>query len=248
MAIRAAIGVLPSPLQAPFRSLLRRAKHFGWTRFCPVCRSRVRRFLPAGVVPRPDAVCPVCQSYERHRLLWVFFERHTDLFAPAVKKLLHVAPEPILATRLRRIPGIAYLSGDLHDPEAMVAMDITRLPFGDGAFDVVLCSHVLEHVPDDRKAMAELCRVLRPGGWAVLQVPLHEGTTLEDPAVTDPAERERLFGQRDHVRRYGADYGQRLEAAGFRVRTFPAAEVVGAQHVRRMGIMADESVHYCTRR
>jgi SAM-dependent methyltransferase len=238
----------PHPPKDGLRSWLRRAKYLGWARHCPICGSHVRRFRPAGVVPRPDVVCPICGSYERHRLLWVFLTTRTDLLGPRRKRVLHVAPEPILAARLQRHPAIEYVSADLHDPSAAVAMDLTRIPFRDGAFDVVLCSHVLEHVPDDRTAMEELRRVLRASGWAILQVPIEGTTTDEDPAVQDPAERERRFGQRDHVRRYGTDYRERLRRAGFEVRTFAASDVVGRQNVRRMGIMADEDVHYCTRR
>ncbi len=126
-------------------------------------------------------------------------------------------------------------------------MDITDVQYPDDTFDVIYCSHVLEHVPEDRKAMRELRRVLAPAGWAVLQVPITAEETFEDPSVTDPEERERLFGQCDHVRRYGPDYALRLKEAGFEVRTYTAAEVVGAENLERMGIKKDERVHYCTK-
>jgi SAM-dependent methyltransferase len=245
--LRRLAGAVPPSLKDPLRPLYRRAIHYGRSRFCPVCRSHVRSFLPAGVVPRVDAVCPVCGSYERHRLLWVFFENHTDLFSGRTRRLLHVAPEPILASRLGRLVGVDYLSADLHNPEAMVEMDITNIAYPDETFDVILCSHVLEHVPDDRRAMRELRRVLHGGGWAVLQVPTRGHTTVEDPSITDPAERQRLFGQHDHVRYYGADYKDRHVEAGFQVRCFSASEVVGSNNIVRMGIMADEIVYCCSR-
>jgi len=240
-------NAMPLSLKEPIRPLYRRAMHYGRARFCPICRSHVRGFLPAGVVPRSDAMCPVCESYERHRLLWVFFQKQTDLFAGSIRRLLHVAPEPILASRLKHLPGVDYLSADLHNPEAMVAMDITDIPYTDESFDVILCSHVLEHVPDDRTAMSELHRVLHKEGWAVLQVPTRGEKTIEDPSITDPAERERLFGQHDHVRYYGADCKERLVEAGFQVRCFSGAEVVGPHNVARMGIMADEIVYFCSK-
>ncbi|HET6372724.1 MAG TPA: class I SAM-dependent methyltransferase [Candidatus Polarisedimenticolia bacterium] len=246
-AFRLLTNALPPPLKEAIRPVYRKAVHYGRTRFCPICRSHVRGFLPAGVVPRPDAMCPVCESYERHRLLWVFFQKHTDLFAGRFMRLLHVAPEPILASRLRRLRGVDYLSADLRNPEAMVEIDITDIPYSDESFDVILCSHVLEHVPDDRTGMSELLRVLSRGGWAVLQVPTKGDKTIEDPSITDPADREKLFGQHDHVRYYGADFNERLVEAGFQVRCFTGAEVAGPQNVARMGILADEIVYFCTR-
>lgn len=186
---------------------------------CPCCGGRFRRFVPYGVRPRrPHAQCPACGAVERHRLLWLYLSERTDLFRRP-QQLLHVAPEPGFAERLRAIPGLRYTSVDLGSPLAGVRADVQRLPFAEAAFDALLCHHVLEHVRDDRAAMRELRRVLRPGGWALLQSPIHskQAETLEDGSVVDPRARERVFGQRDHVRSYGRDYPERLRDAGFHV-------------------------------
>src|SRR5262249_15343216 len=145
----------------------------------------------------------------RHRMFWMWLPNKTDLLDSRQKKLLHVAPngpERPIGRFLQTVKSIDYLSADLSNPSAMIKMDITDIRLPENSFDVILCSHVLEHVPEDRKAIAELYRVLKPGGWAVLQVPLSDGETFEDRSVTDPKERARLFGQFDHVRRYGVDY------------------------------------------
>ncbi len=226
---------------------VRRARHLGVARHCSVCSARVRAFARFGDPEREDARCPVCHSLERHRLAWLFLERCTPLFDGRRRELLHFAPEPVFAERLRRIPGVQHLGVDLADPRADLRLDITRLPFADGERDVIFCSHVLEHVPDDRKALRELARVLEPSsGWMILQVPLRDAPTDEDPTVTDPAERTRRFGQSDHVRVYGWDFTARLRAAGFDVAEIHARRWLGARDAARYGL-ADEALFYCTR-
>ena len=213
---------------------------------CPCCGGHFRRFLPMGyVVVRPYAVCPFCNAGERHRLLWLYLRNHTNLFHDCLK-VLHFAPEYILEQKFRRCSNLEYITADLNNP-AMLKVDITDIPFPDATFDVVLCSHVLEHVPDDRKAMHELYRVLKPGGWAILLVPieLDRTTTFEDPTVTDPQERLRLFNQIDHVRIYGRDYVDRLEGAGFTVRQDHAIREFSPSLVQRYGLR-DEPIFFCT--
>jgi SAM-dependent methyltransferase len=162
-------------------------------------------------------MCPRCLSLERHRLLWLFLTRELRLGqSPAV--VLHFAPEPALRARLAALPALRYATADIRPGPAHLAADLEALPFPSGSCDLILCSHVLEHVPRDDKALRELFRVLRPGGLALLQVPLRLGATDEDPSVLDPGERRRRFGQEDHVRLYGEDFAARAEAAGFRVR------------------------------
>ena len=129
----------------------------------------------------------------------------------------------------------------------MLKMDITDLRFPGQTFDVIYCSHVLEHVPDDRRAMAELYRVLKPGGWAILQVPLAAGETFEDPAVISRADRKRLFGQHNHVRQYGADYKDRLTGAGFAVSVDGFVRDLGEQDLGRYGLAESEDVYYCVK-
>jgi SAM-dependent methyltransferase len=162
---------------------------------------------------------------------------------------LHVAPEKCIATRLKACDNIDYLSADIALSAAMVQMDITDIRLPAESFDVIYASHVLEHIPDDRKAMRELHRVLRPGGWAVLQVPVWRPTTTEDPTVTDPKERERLFGQSDHVRMYGHDgeYERRLQEAGFDLTVVPFVKELGPETARRYRLSAWEDIYFCAR-
>lgn len=220
------------------------AKAGPWRVECPICGWRFREFLPHGLKRRRNARCPRCDSLERQRLLWLYLRDRTDFFSEPLR-VLHFAPETYFVRRFRSLPNVDLVTVDLSYPFVDVNLDITRLPFGGGAFDVVLCSHVLEHVPDDRAAMAEIHRVLRPGGWAVVMVPFDRAreATVEDPSVTDPAERERRFGQRDHVRLYGRDYVHRLRDAGFDVEEDPLARELDA---RRYGLL-DEPVHVCRR-
>lgn len=215
---------------------------------CPCCGGRFRRFVPYGVRPRrPRAQCPACGAVERHRLLWLFLRERTDLLRRP-QRLLHVAPEAVFAERLRRVPGLRYVSADLASALAAVRADVQRLPFGDARFDALLCHHVLEHVPDDRGAMAELLRVLRPGGWAVLQSPIDSdrAVTHEDPSVTDPRERERQFGQSDHLRQYGRDYADRLREAGFEVGAERFFKALPPEQRARYGLKG-ETIWLCRR-
>ncbi len=215
---------------------LQRALHRGREVYCPCCRRWQRGFRD---LVMPDRQCWGCGSLERHRLLSLLFDLRPELLRPGAS-VLHIAPESMLVRRLRA--GAArYVGGDLHAEFGPAALDVLDLPFAPASFDVVLCNHVLEHVPDDRRAMAELRRVMRPGGWGMLLVPdVSEPTTQEDPSVTDPAERERLYGQSDHVRRYGRDYVDRLRAAGFateviRLEDHLTPETIEACRLRKFG-------------
>jgi len=184
---------------------------------CPCCKRKFKKFLTYGVKPREGALCPWCLALERHRLLWKYLEDKTDIYIRQLS-VLHFAPEHQFQERLKAARNVTYLSCDLDMPTAMDKQDITQLTYSEDSFDAILCNHVLEHIPEDAKAMKELYRVLKPGGWAILQTPmLNKEETLEDFSITDPQERERVFGQNDHVRIYGADKQKRLEAAGFTV-------------------------------
>ena len=196
---------------------------------------------------RLSARCPVCGAHERHRLIWLYCHARTDLFDGRPKRLLHVAPEPCLTRELRRVDALEYVGADLERRHATVRMDVTAILFGDASFDVILCNHVLEHVPEDRKAMRELLRVLKPGGWAIMQVPIKGETTQEDATVTSAAERTRLYGQHDHVRQYGRDYAERLRAAGFLVEVDPFAAGLTPSQRERYGVLADEELYRCAR-
>jgi SAM-dependent methyltransferase len=195
---------------------------------CPICETAADAFLPFGLAQRPDAQCPSCGSIERHRMLWLYLRDFTDhLERPC--RVLHTAPEPALAARLRRIHGRGYVAVDRFDPAADVAADLKALPFSDGAFDLVLSSHVLEHVAHDRPAIAELARVLTPGGRALVMVPYDpERPTYEDPSITTPEGRMAAFGHPFHHRIYGRDLPDRLRAAGLEARVFATRDLFDA--------------------
>ncbi|MCC7381539.1 MAG: methyltransferase domain-containing protein [Deltaproteobacteria bacterium] len=205
------------------------------------------RFLPFGVVPRGDAQCPVCGSIERHRLAWLFLKRELHISTNCAMRLLHFAPEAELMRRLQQVRGLDYVTADLTSSRAQLKLDITEIALPDASFDLVYCSHVLEHVPEDRKAMREIWRVLRPGGAAAIMLPFEGETTFEDPTVTDPKERLRLFGQVDHVRRYGVDVVERLRDAGFDVKVISPSVYVSEREMRSIGLK-DEPVLLCRRR
>lgn len=232
--------LLPLPLLRTARAardLALGTLYRGTARWCPVCRRSSRKFLPFGAqAVRPDARCPSCGALERHRLMWLYLERRTDLLDGAPRRMLHVAPEQCFEPRFRARLGAGYLTADLLDPHVMERMDITRIPHPDESFDVIYCSHVLEHVPDDRRAMREFHRVLKRSGWAILLVPITADRTVEDPAVTSPAERLRLYGQADHVRRYGPDYLDRLRDAGFEVTVTGVPDLLAPDEALRMGL------------
>ena len=179
--------------------------------------------------------------------MWLYLERKTNLLVDHLR-VLHFAPERIFEKWLGSQPNLEYVSTDLERARATVKADITNLPFPDDSFDVILCSHVLEHVVDDRKAMRELYRVLRPGGWALVLVPIDfsRSETFEDRTIVAPADRERLFGQADHVRAYGRDFTTRLENAGFTVRVEDYTRELGESEARRYGLRPRRpDLHLC---
>ncbi len=184
----------------------------------PIDGKSYRKFLPYGYgKQRLNALSPGTLSLERHRQMWLYLQRETDFFS-APLKVLHIAPEQEFLRRFKKLPNLDYISADLFSPIVDVKADLLDLPFEDNSFDVVFCNHVLEHIEDDHQAMRELYRVLRTGGWGILQVPLKNANqeTYEDFTITDPKERQKHFGQYDHVRWYGMDYFTRLADAGLR--------------------------------
>lgn len=190
-------------------------------------------------------MCPVCGALERHRLSWLALAARWP--RSGVARFLHVAPEASLSRRLRRIFGSRYVTFDLERSDVAVRGDITQLPFVSEAFRCVYCSHVLEHVVDDGAGMRELARVLHPEGFAVIEAPISAAATIEDPAVTEPGERLRLYGQEDHVRRYGPDYFDRLRRAGFLIERLKASSVASSGELRRAHVPAEDEVVVCRR-
>ncbi|WP_299164015.1 class I SAM-dependent methyltransferase [uncultured Eudoraea sp.] len=186
----------------------------------PIDGKQFKSFLPYGYEnPRENVLSPSTLSLERHRLLWLYLKNETDFFT-APHKVLHFAPEQAFYRKFKKLKQLEYTTTDLNSPLADVKADICALPFKDNSFDIILCNHVLEHIPNDRKAISELYRVLKPSGWGIFQIPqdLNREVTYEDDSITDKKERTKIFGQYDHVRIYGRDYFDRLKEAGFKVK------------------------------
>ena len=185
----------------------------------PIDGKGFRKFLPYGYeIQRPNVLSPSTLSLERHRLLWLYLKNETAFFTTD-KKVLHFAPEQAFYSRFRQMKNLDYTTTDLNSPLADVKADICNLPFKDNTYDVIFCNHVLEHIPDDTKAMQELYRVLKKGGMGIFQIPqdLNREVTFEDNSITDRKERAKIFGQYDHVRIYGKDYFDKLRSVGFKV-------------------------------
>lgn len=199
--------------------------YLGKGKQCPLCGCQRRKFLPYGyVTPRENALCPNCLSLERHRLLWLWLVRESDIGrgAMALPKMLHIAPEVALMRKFKKMYASTpdrYVTADLESPLADMHFDVQQIPLEAESFDAVICNHIMEHVEDDHKALRELYRIMRRGGWGVILSPveLEREKTFEDDTITDPAERTRIFGQYDHRRIYGRDYAARLREAGFEV-------------------------------
>jgi len=227
---------------------------------CPFCGWQGKEFLPFGVIRRENAKCPKCGSLERHRLFYLYLKKVIPIDRKI--KVLHFAPEKILTKLFRSYNNIEYISADIDASKAMVKEDITDISFQDNSFDIIFCSHVLEHIEDDHKAMKELHRVLKPGGFAIIQVPIKDefngrkiNKTYEDFSVSGPEERERLFGQKDHVRIYGRDYGDRLANAGFKVKIDKYSQSLNSEDVKRYVLISGSEVgnetngwiYFCTK-
>ena len=228
----------------------RRIWYMGWQRYCPICCGYFRKFQKFGNPSRPEAKCPGCNTLERHRLVWRYFQVATDLFDSRPKKMLHVAPESFMAPQLKKFIGKGYLTADLLAPNVMEKMDLTDIQHPDNSFDVIYCSHVLEHIVDDRKAISEVYRVLSNDGWAILLVPVTCEKTIESKTFTEnPEDRLLLFGQEDHWRRYGPDYKDRLTNAGFKVEALEANNFLDSSEIKKIRVdtKAAGNIFYCTK-
>ena len=213
----------------------------------PIDSKTFRKFLPYGYgTPRENVLSPSTLSLERHRLLWLWLQRETDFFSKP-SKLLHFAPEQAFYKRFKKMKHFTYTTTDLNSPLADVKADICDLPFGENEYDIILCNHVLEHIPDDTKAMQELYRVLKPGGMAILQIPqdLNREVTFEDNTITDRDERAKIFGQYDHVRVYGRDYFNKLRDIGFTVEEVDYTTLLSPQEVDRYRLAQGEILPVC---
>lgn len=215
----------------------------------PIDGKSFRMFLPYGYgTQRNNVLSPSTLSLERHRLLWLFLQNETDFFTSKdIKKILHFAPEQEFYKRFKKQKNIDYTTTDLVSPLADVKADICNLPFPDNTYDVIFCNHVLEHIPDDTKAMQELYRVLKPGGMGIFQIPqdLSREKTFTDDSITDPKERAKIFGQYDHVRVYGRDYFDKLRSIGFRVVEEDYTAKLKPEEVERYCLAKGEIIPIC---
>lgn len=216
------LRIFPRPLLIRLSYLIRPILAFllqGKKYTDPIDEKSFTTFLSYGYgKQRPNVLSPSTLSLERHRLLWLYLKNDTNFFSDTLK-VLHFAPEQCFLKQFKTLKNLDYTTTDLNSPIADVKADICNLPFNDSTYDVILCNHVLEHIPDDTKAMQELYRVMKPNGWGVFQIPqnLNLKTTFEDNSITDKKERAKLFGQYDHVRVYGLDYFDKLRSIGFKV-------------------------------
>nr|WP_299344668.1 class I SAM-dependent methyltransferase [Allomuricauda sp.] len=210
----------------------------------PIDGKTFKSFLPYGYEnPRENVLSPSTLSLERHRLLWLYLQKETDFFHKELK-LLHFAPEQAFYKRFKKLPNIEYTTTDLNSPLATVKADICDLPFENDSYDVILCNHVLEHIPNDTQAMKELYRVMKPGGWGIFQIPqdLKREHTFEDDSITDKKERTKIFGQYDHVRVYGRDYFDKLRSVGFTVSEVDLTSQMPTEDVERFRLAQGEII------
>ncbi|MET3731339.1 class I SAM-dependent methyltransferase [Moheibacter stercoris] len=208
----------------------------------PIDGNSYKAFLPYGYEKqRQNVLSPGTLSLERHRLMWLYLQQETNFFS-APLKVLHMAPEQSFYKRFRALKNLDYTTCDLDSPIADVKADIQNLPFENDSFDVIFCNHVLEHVEDDKKALHELYRVMKPGGWGILQVPIRyqQEKTFEDPTITDRQVRIEKFGQYDHVRVYGRDYYEKLAAIGFLVEQVNLSENLTDEEIKRFALEKNE--------
>ena len=213
----------------------------------PIDGKSYRRFLPYGYAKvRENVLAPGTLSLERHRLFWLYLKNETTFFS-APLRVLHFAPEQAFVQKFKKQKNLTYTTTDLNSPIADVKADICDLPFKDNSFDFIICNHVLEHIPDDIKAMQELYRVLAPSGTAIVQVPYDakREITFEDNTITDQSERTRIFGQYDHLRVYGMDYFKKLSSIGFDVSALDYTSGISSDDIERYRLCKGELLPVC---
>ncbi|MFN5417640.1 MAG: class I SAM-dependent methyltransferase [Flavobacteriia bacterium] len=213
---------------------------------CPVCERNFSKFLSYGsdIAHRENVLCPYDLTLERHRLMWLYLKNESNFFT-ANLNVLHIAPEQCFYHRFKAQKNINYLTGDLVSPLADLHFDLHHIPLEDNRFDVVFCNHVLEHVDDAMQCMKEIFRVMKPGAWAILQVPqdFNREETYEDKSITSPEEREKHFWQKDHVRLFGKDYPEWLKKAGFDVQEFNPNTEFDSEFIERNRLMKSEILY-----
>jgi hypothetical protein len=215
----------------------------------PISGVKYRKLLPYGRIhSRKNALAPHSMSLERHRLLWLYLKQKTNFFTTQ-QKVLHIAPEFCFIKKFKAMKNLSYVTADLISPWADIKLDVQNMPFENNAFDVILCNHVLEHVPNDALALSELYRVMKPGGFGIFQVPLDAtlDETLEDPSITTPEQRELHYGQRDHLRLYGNDFGSILRDSGFYVTEDNFVQTLDNRLIKRYALPMNEIIYLCVK-
>ncbi len=245
--IRFFVRHIPRPILIKFSrlfSFLIRPFYVGNNVECPVCGKEFRKFLPYGNKAGVNRLCPNCLSLERHRLMWLYLRDFSDFFTTELK-VLHIAPEQPFLKKFKAAENLSYTTGDLLSPIADIHFDIMDIPLADDSYDFVICNHVMEHVENDIIAMKEVRRILKPGGRAILQVPINYTyqETAENKSITDPKDRERIYGQYDHLRWHGLDYPKRLEKAGFNVEYFDIKQHINTDLVERYRLDKQEILY-----
>ncbi len=214
---------------------------------CPVCEKKFSKFLSYGsnVAHRENVLCPFDLTLERHRLMWLYLKNESNFFTADKLDVLHIAPEQCFYGKFKSQKNLNYLTGDLVSPLADIHFDLHQIPLEDNRFDVVFCNHVMEHVDDPIQCMSELFRVMKQGGWAIMQVPqdMSRETTYEDASITDPAEREKHFWQKDHVRLFGRDYPHWVEKAGFAVDIYDPKKHFNDEVISRYRLIKEELLY-----
>ncbi len=214
---------------------------------CPVCERSFSKFLSYGseVAHRENVLCPYDLTLERHRLMWLYLKNHSNFFTAENLSVLHIAPEQCFHKKFKQQKNLNYLTGDLVSPIADMHFDLHDIPLEDNSFDVVFCNHVMEHVDDPIQCMKELHRVMKPGAWAIMQVPqdFSREETYEDPTITSPEEREKHFWQKDHVRLFGKDYPKWMEKAGFELEEFRKEEHYTKDQIERYRLSKGEILY-----
>ena len=244
------LNTIPRPYLIKISYLVRPILIFFYkgTKFIdPIDGKGFRKLLPYGYgKQRENALSPSTLSLERHRLMWLYLKDETDFFT-SQKKVLHMAPEQCFINRFKKLKNLDYITADLYSPIVDVKADILNLPFDDNSFDIVFCNHVLEHIKDDKKAMQELYRVLKPNGMGIFQIPqdLSLDKTYEDFSITSPEERTKHFGQYDHVRIYGKDYFNKLENVGFEVHQIDYSKKISDELIKKYCLVKGEILPVC---
>ncbi|MEP6711837.1 MAG: methyltransferase domain-containing protein [Ferruginibacter sp.] len=237
------------PVANKLRLMFLKIKYRGNKVICPCCKSTFKEFAPFGDNRRKNAWCPSCESLERHRLLWMYLEHNTPLYKTPLK-VLHIAPETVFFSHLKNQKNIDYHPGDIFPhlcPKGTQYFDLLNHNLPDESFDVIICNHVFQYIEDDKKAMQNVFKLMKPGGWGIMQVPIDttKKVTYEDSSITDPQERLKAFGLKEHVRYYSYDYADKLADAGFTVKVDDYTAQFTDEEIYKYGFWKGDAIYHC---